>query len=116
MAPTAGLLIGRLGGSIYVNQGRFRCIILGSFIIIVGIGMQLVPLIWMYIAGRFVASIGNGIFGSASPRYIEECSPPHRLSLLFTVCSFGMSLNRPLVTLASMILPSTTDPVTLRES
>jgi len=104
MAPTAGLLIGRLTGSIYVNHGRFWCIILGSFIIIAGIGMQLVASIWIYIAGRFIASVGNGIFGSASPRYIEECSPPHMLSFLFTICSFGMSLNKPLVTLASFIL------------
>jgi hypothetical protein len=39
MAPTAGLLMGRLSGSFYVNKGRFRCIVLGSLIIIAGIGM-----------------------------------------------------------------------------
>ena len=116
MAPTAGLLLGRLSGAIYVNKGRFRCIVLGSLIIIAGIGIQLVENIWMYILGRFIASVGNGIFGSASPRYIEECSPPHRLSFLYTIGSFGMSLNRPLVTLCSMFLPVTTDPVILRNT
>ena len=117
MAPNAGLLIGRLTGSIYVNHGRFRCIILGSFIIILGIGMQLVASIWIFIAGRFIASIGNGVFGSASPRYIEECSPPHMLSFLFTLCSFGMGLNKPLVTLASFILvDENSNPTVLKQT
>ncbi len=104
MAPTAGLLVGRLTGALYVNKGRFRCIVLGSLIIITGIGIQLVSNIWMFIGGRFIAGIGNGVFGSASPRYIEECSPPHYLSFLYTITSFGMSLNRPLVALCSMFL------------
>jgi MFS family permease len=78
--------------------------------------MQLVANIWMYIGGRFIASVGNGIFGSASPRYIEECSPPHRLSFLYTIGSFGMSLNRPLVTLCSMFLPASNDPAILKET
>jgi len=90
--------------------------VLGSLIILAGIGMQLFENIWMFIGGRFVAGIGNGVFGSASPRYIEECSPPHYLSFLYTICSFGMSLNRPLVTLCSMFLSKSNDPVILKET
>ena len=40
--PVAGMMIGRLLGSFYVNHGRFQCILLGAALQIVGIGCCLI--------------------------------------------------------------------------
>jgi MFS family permease len=103
MAAVSGLLIGRLLGSFYVNYGRFRCIILGAIIQCVGIGICLIFGIYFFLFGRLIYSIGSGIFFSSSFRYVEECSPPNLLSMLFTIYSFGISLGRPTVTLMSFL-------------
>lgn len=96
-------MIGRLLGSLYVNHGRFNCILLGAFLQIIGIGCCLIFSVWTFLLGRLIYGIGCGFFNSSSFRYVEECSPPHLLSMLFTVFSFGISLNRPLVTLMAYL-------------
>jgi len=47
--------------------------------------------------------MGCGFFSSSAFRYVEECSPPHLLSMIFTIFSFGISLNRPCVTLMAYL-------------
>jgi uncharacterized membrane protein len=39
MTPVAGMLIGRLLGSVFVNRGRFKCIIFGAVLQSIGIGI-----------------------------------------------------------------------------
>lgn len=107
MSPVLGIMVGRLIGSQEVNKGRYRCIMLGSIIITVGIGIQMVASIWMFLLGRIFCAFGMGFFFPAASRYIEECSPPQLLALFYTLYSFGVSLARPLLALTSQILPTT---------
>lgn len=107
MSPVLGIMVGRMIGSQEVNNGRYRCIMLGSVIITAGIGIQLVANIWMFLLGRVCCAFGMGFFFPAASRYIEECSPPQLLTLFYTLYSFGVSLARPLLALTSLILPTT---------
>jgi MFS family permease len=115
MAAVSGLLIGRLLGSFYVNYGRFRCIILGAIIQCLGIGVCLIFGIYFFLFGRLIYSIGSGIFFSSSFRYVEECSPPNLLTMLYTVYSFGISLNRPIVALIALTTLSGFDDKTEKD-
>jgi len=49
--------------------------------------------------------MGCGFFIAAANRYIEECSPPQKFSLVFTIYQLGVSMNRPIVMLASFMVP-----------
>jgi|LauGreDrversion4_2_1035121.scaffolds.fasta_scaffold448309_2 MFS family permease len=105
-SPIVGMTIGRVIASVYVNKGRFNCIILGSVVIIFGISLCLIFDIWCFIFGRILCVIGCGLYYTAASRYIEECSPPHLLSLIFTAHSFTLTLNRPFGTMmAYLTLP-----------
>jgi len=103
------MMIGRLLGSFYVNHSRFKCILLGAALQIVGIGCCLIFSVWSFLLGRLIYGIGCGFFYSSSFRYVEECSPPHLLSMLYTIYSFGISLNRPCVTLMAYLTLSGID-------
>ena len=108
--PVAGMMIGRLLGSFYVNHGRLKCILLGAALQMVGISCCLIFGIWSFLLGRLIYAIGCGFFFSSSFRYVEECSPPHLLSRYYTVYSFGISLSRPLVALVAFLtLPKIND-------
>jgi MFS family permease len=102
--PALGIMIGRFFGSYIVNKGRYPCIMISSLILSAGIGLMLVENIWVFLLGRFICAFGIGVFFAASARYIEECSPPHLLAILFSVLSFGASLSGPLLSLVSYIL------------
>jgi MFS family permease len=77
--------------------------LLGAFLQIVGIGCCIIFSVWSFLLGRLIYGIGCGFFFSSSFRYVEECSPPHLLSLFYTIYSFGISLNRPCVTLMAYL-------------
>lgn len=116
MSAVSGNLVGRLIGAKFVNYGRFRCITTGAFLQIIGISLCLISTVPTFFLGRFVYAFGSGIFFSSSFRYVEECSPPNYLSLLFTIYSFGISLHRPTTTLIStLIIPDFTDKTPVEE-
>lgn len=104
-SPVMGMIIGRLIGSPLVNKGRFRCIIIGAVVMIVGIVTMLVFNIYSYLTGRLIYGIGAGLFFASGPRYIEECSPPQLFSLLYTFYALGIAFNRPIVMLAALMIP-----------
>ncbi len=105
ITPTVGSLIGRLLGTPLVNKGRFRCIIIGTIVMLYGISLMLVFNIYSFLAGRLIYAVGAGMFFTSSPRYIEECSPPHLFSIVFTIYAFGVALNRPVLVAAALMIP-----------
>jgi MFS family permease len=103
--PVLGMIIGRLIGSPLVNKGRFRCIIISSIVMMVGIGFMFVLNIYSFLVGRLIYGLGAGLFFASGPRYIEECSPPQLFSLFYTFYALGIALNRPILLLAALIVP-----------
>ena len=86
---------------------------LGSLMITFGLIVMMIEYIWMFLLGRVFCAFGMGFFFPAASRYIEECSPPHLLTLFYSLYSFGICLARPLLSLTSLILPKDhrdTDP------
>jgi MFS family permease len=70
-----------------------------------GISLMLIFNIYSFLTGRFIYAIGAGIFFTSSPRYIEECFPPHLFSIIFTIYAFGVALNRPVLVAAALMIP-----------
>ena len=103
--PVMGIILGRLIGSPLVNKGRFRCIITGAVVMIVGISSMLFLNIYSFLVGRLIYGLGAGLFFASGPRYIEECSPPQLFSLFYTMYALGVALNRPIVLLAALMIP-----------
>ena len=103
--PVMGMIIGRFIGSPLVNKGRFLCIIISSVAMILGDCAMLFLNIYSFLAGRLICGIGAGLFFASAPRYIEECSPPHLFSLLYTLFALGIALNRPIVMFAATMIP-----------
>ena len=103
--PVMGMIIGRFIGSPLVNKGRFLCIIISSIVMILGICTMLFLNIYSFLAGRLICGIGAGVFFASAPRYIEECSPPQLFSLLYTLYALGIALNRPIVMVATTMIP-----------
>ena len=99
------MIIGRLIGSPLVNKGRFKCIIISTIVMMVGIGFMLVLNIFSFLVGRLIYGLGAGLFFASGPRYIEECSPPQLFSLFYTLYALGVALNRPIVMLAALMIP-----------
>jgi MFS family permease len=105
ITPTVGSLIGRVIGTPLVNKGRFLCIIIGTIVMLFGISFMLILNIYSFLAGRLIYAVGAGIFFTSSPRYIEECSPPHLFTIMFTIYAFGVALNRPVLVAAALMIP-----------
>ena len=105
ITPTVGSLIGRVIGTPLVNKGRFLCIIIGTIVMLFGISFMLILNIYSFLAGRLIYAVGAGIFFTSSPRYNEECSPPHLFSIMFTIYAFGVALNRPVLVAAALMIP-----------
>jgi MFS family permease len=100
-----GMILGRLIGSPLVNKGRFRCIIISSIVMIIGISFMLILNIYSFLFGRLIYGLGAGLFFASGPRYIEECSPPQLFSLLYTFYALGVALNRPILMVSALIIP-----------
>ena len=103
-----GITFGRLYGAKFVNKGRKLCLLASVFVGFVAIALMMVLNIYVFLLGRFIYGVAAGLFSSVGPRYVEECSPPQYLSLFFTIYTFGISLNRPFVMMADLLVP--TDP------
>ena len=103
--PVLGLIIGRLIGTPIVNKSRYGCILLGAVIVFIGSLIIQIFNIYAFLLGRLIFGIGSSFFSTAAPRYIEECSPPHEFSKMFTIFGLGIAMNRPFLMLMGLMLP-----------
>jgi len=101
-----GITFGRLFGAKFINKGRKLCLLTSVFVGFVGIGLMMPLNIYIFLLGRFVYGVSAGLFSAVGPRYVEECSPQQYLSLFFTLYTFGISLNKPFVMMADLLIPS----------
>jgi MFS family permease len=103
--PVLGLFIGRFIGTPIVNKSRYLCLLLGAVIIVIGSLIIQILDIYAFLFGRLIFALGSSFIGAAAPRYIEECSPPHEFSKIFTVFGLGIAMNRPLLMITALMVP-----------
>lgn len=97
---TAIYEVGCLMGAVFTlfageRLGRRRTIILGAFIMVLGVLIQVTTFRWasplaQFIVGRVVMGVGNGMNTSSIPTYQAECAVPALRGLL--ICISGGSI------------------------
>ena len=77
---------------------------------LLGVSIMMIQNVYFFLFGRFIYGLSQGLNMTGGNRIVEECSPPRYLGLFMTIFSFGISLSRPTILLATFLLPDTKDP------
>jgi len=72
---TAGSAIGALCSGPVASIGRWKCLLITNFIVIVAASLTLIQYFPCLLAGRFLYGLASGSFSVFCPKYISETAP-----------------------------------------
>ena len=72
---TLGAAIGALCSGFIASIGRWNCLILANFVLVVGVLLTLISEFSVLCTGRFIYGLAIGSFNVFCPKYIAEVSP-----------------------------------------
>mmetsp|Transcript_6030 Transcript_6030/g.9742 ORF Transcript_6030/g.9742 Transcript_6030/m.9742 type:complete len:132 (+) Transcript_6030:281-676(+) len=55
--------------------GRWKCILLANFVVMLGCGLTLIPNSTSVLVGRFIYGLAAGAFSVFCPKYLNEIAP-----------------------------------------
>lgn len=96
------MLLSLTSGTLVARYGAIRASQLGLLLCAVGLGFCAIPSLPVMAVGAFLIGVGYGPITPASSHLLAKSTPPHRLSLVFSIKQTGVPLGG---VLAGAVIP-----------